>query len=368
MALQEYFYFSLLPLILIVSFILGRFGFEQLSLVAYLKAYGFSLFLINAPVFARGLGLWGRRVPAEPREKTFQDFSVHLGSLVFITGASFLGFRWALGMGFLVSGLGYLFFFDLLRQITSRDQKHAHVIEKIIFLCSSLYLVALLYSTPYHDPLFWVRLATGKVAEDSLCHLAVSGMLKTYQTSSVGLDGLVLWRYHVGSHWWFGQLSNLLGMSVEQIYHFIYPAALVPLYLLSVFGLASSFSKAGLAEHRYAFGAKWAVFILSAVGIFPLEYLNQTTSHHYKFISESYILSLLLAFLGAGVLRQALAGLRKESGRRETLLVMGVFVFVILIALTKVSVGLLALFVLGYLAIRYRLIAGGRGVGIVAGF
>jgi hypothetical protein len=53
--------------------------------------------------------------------------------------------------------------------------------------------------------------ATGLLARDAKLHAAVTYMIQNYGVASLGMDGLVPLRYHVGSHWWFAAIGKVTG-------------------------------------------------------------------------------------------------------------------------------------------------------------
>ena len=102
----------------------------------------------------------------------------------------------------------------------------------------SLYSAGASWGNGYQNPLFVESLCFGKAHIDTLYHVTISNMLRSYGVVSTGLDGLPFTPYHFGSHWLFAAASNLLHVRVIDFYNRGYPVVFVPFGMFSLATLA----------------------------------------------------------------------------------------------------------------------------------
>ena len=78
-------------------------------------------------------------------------------------------------------------------------------------------------------------LQVGLLRRDTLLHINIANMLKTYSRMSVGVDGPIGITYHCGYNWVMVQLSNVFGATVVKTYSFATLTVIVP-FVFRVFG------------------------------------------------------------------------------------------------------------------------------------
>ena len=90
------------------------------------------------------------------------------------------------------------------------------------------------YFFEYYHPLMKEKIITGAWAHrEPVFHATIAGMFKTYKVSSTGLDGLVPLYYHTFSHFIYGSLSSLLGISTITFYNINVPILIIPIFFLA---------------------------------------------------------------------------------------------------------------------------------------
>ena len=127
--------------------------------------------------------------------------------------------------------------FCLTSILTSFNNKKSIVNSKLIIL---FVLLGIFFTTAYstgfyNHPLWKEKLITGAWAHrDSFWFSTMSGMFKTYNVSSNGLDGLVPVHYHNLSHYIYGSFSNILNISTLTFFNIIVPIIITPIFFLSL--------------------------------------------------------------------------------------------------------------------------------------
>ncbi|NJO84718.1 MAG: hypothetical protein HC828_19435, partial [Blastochloris sp.] len=214
------------------------------------------------------------------------------------------------------------------------------------------------------------------VATDTLFHMAISSMIQTYGIPSTGLDGLPYLNYHIGSHWVFAMLANVLDTTPLTSYLLAYPVIFIPLFLLALLSLAIDV-RFTLAPHAYdaapeqgqpgqpmqpgppmrSDGLFWALLVVALVMPFGLRegiYIGVAS----YLISESYNLSLTLTLLLASV-GLAFSRSQRASGQHPPHEVLAFVLLLLLgvgaLGMVKVSLLVLVVLVLLWLFVRLRL-------------
>ena len=171
---------------------------------------------------------------------------------------------------------------------------------------------------------------------DTLFHMAVSSMIKSYGVVSIGLHGLHPLHYHTASHMILAGLSLITKLSVFDTYAYLYPLVFIPLLLTSFLCFTEELMPTQSTRD-------W-LYRTSALAILLIG-LNSTNFQKYAFwlsfyISESYTVSiiLLIGLLSALIKRERAS--HESNLFFNTLTILYLF---ILICLSKISVGFVAL-------------------------
>jgi hypothetical protein len=141
----------------------------------------------------------------------------------------------------------------------------------------------------------WQQLIKLKLGGDALFHASYASMLKTYQTPSTGLNGLVEIPYHFLSHAMFASFSKLVDLPVLEVYPLFMAFAVCPfLFITCAYAMNKINSISFTAAFRITAVVLWLVVLL------PLDNFALWDSF---FISESYTFALSLMFLGLSLIR-----------------------------------------------------------------
>ena len=205
---------------------------------------------------------------------------------------------------------------------------------------ASLPVAVVIYGSGYLSPLFSELLVLrGSAHQDTLFHAAVSEMWIQLHTPTTGVEGVVHLTYHWGSHWIYGGLANLTGLSAIDGYQLLPPA------------LGSSFLLLGLLQVGNAL-ADWlgderqvqpsfrltlmALFVAASVGVVPGSIAFASGVPERRIVSESFVLALAIVLL----LSRGIFELVRQrnvwwwrAGQSVALVAIGI------VAIVKISVG-----------------------------
>ncbi len=227
-------------------------------------------------------------------------------------------------------------------------------VNKRDFYALPIVLLVILSSGIYADFEYENKLASGKMAIDTLFHADIAAMYLHNGVASIGMNGLVPILYHTLSHKMMAGVSLISGLEVLATYSYIY-LALAPLLL--IFSLASLTCK---INEKVQFSASLLGIASIFLTIIFFEIFSRVAMWDSFFISESYLFALV--FFSYSI--SSLIDWDKKSRYFDLLLALGL---VVLSALTKGSVGVLGLIMFGFLGLsRYKSI-GYWGTLVVAG-
>lgn len=194
--------------------------------------------------------------------------------------------------------------------------------------------------------------ATGH--RDVFFHATIAGIFQTYNTPSMGIDGLVSLNYHYGSHWLFAHFASLLDISTLQFYQLGYPIIFLPTMLYSIFlaslELRPYLRRTDTAHLIHKDFIYWSVVIMAVIGIPGVL--------RPMFIGgESYDVSIMWMALIIPICAHALYQfIHKTSHPTDHLLVIFILpVMIVFAGLLKASHLYLFILAAGYLFLRYRL-------------
>ena len=233
--------------------------------------------------------------------------------------------------------VGFLGFFQLIRvnsKLSARD-----------FYALPLLLLVILGSGIYADFKYSSRLISGNMNLDTLFHADISAMYLHYGVTSVGLDGLVPILYHTLSHKMMAGISLIGGFEALASYSYIY-FSMAPLLL--VFSLAKLSCKIN-EKIQFSNALLGAALIFLAIIYFKI--FARVALWDSWFVSESFLFGLV--FLSFSI--SSIMDWEKNKKYPDLMLTLAL---VILAALSKGSIGLLALSMVWFLGVtRYRTIS-----------
>ncbi|MEB3195563.1 MAG: hypothetical protein VKP62_00010 [Candidatus Sericytochromatia bacterium] len=137
------------------------------------------------------------------------------------------------------------------------------------------------------------RVNAGLIHRDTLFHASIAAMIKNYGITSTGLHGLIFTPYHVLSHTLMASISLISGGSILLVYGVAQWVLFAPLLIFCTTYATTAITK---VEHDDIPSA-W-LLTCTALALLPWLVDPWTLVHHNPFISESYVLSMGLFFIG----------------------------------------------------------------------
>lgn len=252
-----------------------------------------ALFILHTPYF---LALYLRK------KMVSSWASVPLITFLLLLGLSCFGFLLGddglLSSGIIISIGWYLTIKNWLAWMPNVRHR-SHQISLPLWLFFSSYLATRIWGIGYLSPLFDVQLMTAAAHPDSLFHIAIANMIRTYGVPSSGVDGLVFLPYHFGSHWLLAGLANLTATPMDLFYHFSYPVIFLPLICFCLLFVTHEIQRHVAKPQLFLTNQVrfWLVFILGFTGLVPLFIQNRSQTEVIFFQSESYTVGMVMSLL-----------------------------------------------------------------------
>jgi hypothetical protein len=191
------------------------------------KSLGLLAFICYCPLLLQSF--LSRQTEQGTRQQSWWSYQSTLVVLAIIVVGLF-GWKFpAAGTLLCIMG-GLIFLVDLAGSFWTQPMRKP-LFQLILLLIIGTFLGLSNWSYTLH---FWnprELIGQGKMMDDSLFHMALGNMLKTYGAPSTGLDGLPYYPYHWGSHAYFAQIARLLNITMPDMYHVAYMIIIVPLFV-----------------------------------------------------------------------------------------------------------------------------------------
>jgi hypothetical protein len=283
-------YASLLVVIIVGFYNIIRTGLDP-QITESLKTAGFILFLLNFPILLIDAILF------KSKFRLLRDEYFWIVAAVLATCC----------LGFLNVRLGYFFIFagtvcfltNLLHY--GKRMTFKEVISWVFILLIGGWFSITVWDGDYIHPMLIERLPfDDRIHIDTIFHVSIAQMIKTYSIPSTGLNGLPFFYYHFGSHFIFAFLSKTLNISAFTFYQLGFPAVFLPLFVKSLMGFPVVWSERVRRTKKYTFDwVFWLLFAGVLVGVFPLYKVLARAALEVSpiFASESYGLSIVFALL-----------------------------------------------------------------------
>lgn len=207
----------------------------------------------------------------------------------------------------------------------------------------SFFLILLIYSSSAQilSPVYNELIINGKAVPDTLFHAAVSNSIVNEQTVSTRVFGSSSFPYHWFSHFVFGGLAKFAHVGSITFYNWVYPVFIIPVFVKYLFIFYQHIlNYFNLIKEKYLLAFFPALllyfFIFLGIGGFP-SYLS----------SESLILAHIFQFIFWSLVLKYHSKIMSD---KPLLLIL--FIVLLILLFTKVSVGLLTFIPAVYLYIR----------------
>ena len=272
--------------------ILCRLGLEDLWVREAALSVGFAWMVFNLPL------LVGRDGPLDPGPRTAAVLLVGLAG----------GFWLGPGAGLVCALLGVS---SLALVLARREGEGAPRVRTLALagLAMGVLLTSITLGRGYLTPTTDVGLeAIGNTHVDSVFHMSIAGMLRSYEVPSTGLDGLPWLGYHWGSHAAMAALAEGQGTSVVTSYCTAYPIVFTTLFAHALILAAAASARArrrrgiGHGRDRQRWWTAWLVVMVAIGGFLPSPIGHLAGLKPSFLISESMGVGLTLAFLCMGAI------------------------------------------------------------------
>ena len=387
---QAAFFASLMaPVIAAIGFG-ARLGFPDDSLWTWAKFVGLSWFLVNFSYAARK----ALRTSGDPLVAPWWHGHAPLTlaglALVVFAGVELTAVTRPAALIF--AGLGVAALALRIVENVGRVRPARAVWMGLFGLLFGFYAAGSIWGGGFENPLFVESLCNGYAHIDTLFHITLANMLRTYGACSTGLDGLPHVLYHFGSHWAFARVSNLLDISVVDFYNLAYPVIFAPFITFSLLTFAVAISEiwrgpgrpvvdwetearrpakspaaaaaqtsAAPFDEGFHGGGLLFWFVLAAgiIGVLPLGIgIDPVARASPLFVSESYGLAIAVALLGIAAVSALSRDIETAPEMRSFDVLLG-FVFICtlpaVVGLLKISVMMLLSAAAAWFFFRLRL-------------
>jgi hypothetical protein len=340
-----------------------RIGFADNSPIIIVKVIGFGAFIMLLPaVFS-----WRKWNETTPWRKVFfSDTILPLYAVMLSTLLGWLGEVIGFNFSIVFIAAGYIFLFLVLFQFL----KQIDSINKLVFAGIACFFGLWLASVCwliFLKPFIMEGWACGTDKIDTLFHIAIGQMVKTYGVPSTGLDGVPYMNYHWGTHWIFAQFSKFLEMPVVVVYQLCFPAIIAPLFFrtfLSFIVEVKKYFKPESDSQKLNFFF-WIIFLAVFIGFFKSRWASNewatfssggTSLTLFMVVSESYTVSIILMLMIFSVAISFWHNRTELSKAQQAafllLLLPGLLAF---LGWVKISTLFVVSCLLGYLFLRLRM-------------
>ena len=226
------------------------------------------------------------------------------------------------------------FFLGDAKEYPERATEKWNVAYLIIIPLAAIILAAISFSATkrgYANFLIDQEILYGIVHIDAVSTFAaITQSIKNYWQISTGLHGLPDMRYHVFSHFLYGRISQLLNISVVQVFGYMNFMVFIPLLLTSILFVSEQLSS---SNRPWKFAVSVLLLASVFIGFIGPDNFSKLAVWNSYFASESYCIALILfmAFLSY---------LLKEE-RKENLFIyfFVVLLFILMMGFSKLSLG-----------------------------
>jgi len=347
--------------VLAIAYWVARWGLACDSPLVIAQVLGIAWFILLLPSAASDAAS-GRVAGGRDDHRWYlAQPTLTVAALLVLVLAGFAADRTGLPLGAAFAVCGVLLLAWTLTRIAGclRTRLRYAIVAVVATSVFAILIAGQVWAWGYLSPVFLEKVALGVAHQDTLFNASISSMIRTYGIPSTGLDGLPFIRYHFGSHWILAWLSALARISPLDFYQLGYPVVLVPLFLQSLMGFATSASTrlfGGAIRLRSRRGlAAWMVLALSFATVLPGE-LGLRAGIYGIVTSESYLVSMMFMFLTASIMLECLGkGQGPVSSADRVLLLLALPVLLFFIGMSKISVLALTAALLAYYVLRLGL-------------
>jgi hypothetical protein len=342
-------------------FVLVRLNYGDFSPIITIKILSVSLFLICSPQLLLHLS---QKFLKKTNQIGLQNEVVWLCLCLLVISVSGWFIPWAKTVIFpLMALFALIAFLHAFQKFLKGGQIFwSFCLLAIALIPFALWVASAIWGINNLNPLYIEKLTTGQSHIDTLFHMSLSNMIKTYGTVTTGLDGVPPINYHFGSHWVFASFSMFIGTHVLHLYKQGYPIIMVPLWFYT-------FSMLSIRIRYFLYPAKeikdlrinvwfWLLLLGALVGFLPQQTARGLSIIDSFIISESYLMAAILTFSFFSFALTLFFKIKKKnslSAFDNSILILIFPIVFWLIGATKISLLFLVIALYYYLFFRLKL-------------
>jgi len=348
---------SIVSIVAGIIIFVSRIGFENYGQLI-VESIFVSFFLIYAPHVVSTIILKQNNI-VWYNSKPF----ILLLSLVLLVSVSEIGGLYDYSLSIFVGLIGSLFCILTIEDSIRNKYAPSGLLLFVIFALFGIFFTTAYSLNYYHHPLIQEKIITGAWSHrDSLWFSSMAGMYKTYGVSSNGLDGLVPVYYHNLSHYVYGALSNLLGISTLTFFHLVVPIIFIPIFLLTFlfcinevnqyYSIQLDIDKLDNTKREF-----WLLFAILFMLPLPYQLVSHFGGDTYEyFMSSSYSFALILTFILISISFFFLNNYNgiTHSSYSKILFCFTIIILYLLISISKVSFLFVLGLIYGYVFLRLK--------------
>ncbi|HET6544620.1 MAG TPA: hypothetical protein VFG46_29245 [Chryseolinea sp.] len=340
-----------------------RAGFLDNSVFIPLRVLGISAFILLLPV---GFSYFAKFFSDGIRKVFFNDTIVPIYGVILIGCIGYFTPILHVNLSILFVAAGYIFVLIAVY----RFAKGIQIWNKLIFVGIAAFFAIWVASACWFmvlKPYILEGWAFGTDKIDTLFHISIAQMIKTYGVPSTGLDGVPFMNYHWGSHWIFAQLSNFLDLPVVVIYQLGFPAIIAPLLFRTFLSFTIQVKQQYKPENE---GSKlnfffWIIFLAIIIGFTKSAAAGNDWAAYFTggssltllmLWSESYTVSIILMFaLLSAVLNFWIQKDKLPVASQSIFLFFLLPILIALLGMAKISTLFVVCCLMGYFFLRLKL-------------
>ena len=197
----------------------------------------------------------------------------------------------------IIFAIGLIALFFYIKELKNHFKKNLTFL--FISIVFSFWCIFAFYNNLYSHPLSYEQLSVGAFFHrDTMWHASISGMIKTYNLPSIGVDGLLKYYYHIFSNYLSAHISSILNVSTFKFYTLLFPVFFIPLFFLFFIETVIEINKV-IYRDDYKSGLKLSnLFFIVLLTLFSIIIPNNFINEKYHFFqSYSYLIALLILFI-----------------------------------------------------------------------
>jgi len=191
-----------------------------------------------------------------------------------------------------------------------------------VFILLSTLAVGDIYGMGSQTPLLLKRVLLNQIHEDTVFHMSIVSMFKTFSIPSTGLDGIPFLEYHTGFHYILSRISCLFDTSSFYVCALWYPCVFLPFFWVTLATCAQSVQRIISPDNEKPGISSW-IILLAFLAILSRNLEQKANIWTAAIVfSESLCLSLAFSFIFLALLAYCIEAFQDESPKRRPQIVL----------------------------------------------